>query len=149
MSKTRTKKTKKPRKPKAPPTLHELRIRTLRRASMRWPYKYEALNLAKVYVDDWVIDAKGKKTKVQYRCASCKNLFSRKQVCVDHIDPVVDVEDGFTGWNDYVPKLLCVLDNLQVLCKKPCHAEKTAKENAERGIHRKVQKIKKKSKKKR
>lgn len=119
-------------------SLHQLRIITLRRASMRWKYKYVALNKAKVKIEI----GKYKNGNVQFgtffTCAECERkgiphpYYSRKEVCVDHIDPIVDTEEGFTDWNDYVPNLLCESDNLQILCKKPCHSEKTARENVDR-----------------
>lgn len=127
------------------PSLHELRIKALRRGSQYWKYKHEARNLAKRRVQVGFWKNGNPKFEVKYECACCKGLFIKKQTSVDHIAPVVDTEDGFIGWEAYIPRLLCELDNLQVLCRKPCHAEKTARENAERGIHKKVKKSNKKA----
>lgn len=129
-------------KPKKEKSLHEFRIMTLRRASMRWKYKYVCLNNAKVLVDEGVYKNGNPKTGVYFICAHCwekcqktnKPLpyyYKRTEVQVDHIQPIVDTEEGFVGWDKYVPALLCELSNLQVLCK-PCHKEKTRLENEKR-----------------
>jgi hypothetical protein len=123
------------KKPKKAPSLHQLRIITLRRASMRWKFKYVALNAAKAVVNDGFYKNGNVKTKMMFRCACCKKLYDRREVCVDHRNPVVDPIDGFEDWNTYVPNLLCDIDNLQILCK-PCHKIKTKKENSERDVAR-------------
>lgn len=50
---------------------------------------------------------------------------------VDHIKPVVSPTKGFQSWDDFIDKLYCEKDNLQVLCKS-CHKEKTLKEKKKR-----------------
>jgi 5-methylcytosine-specific restriction endonuclease McrA len=71
-----------------------------------------------------------------YRCAGCKEDVpltvkeGRKKsqnIFVDHINPVVDPEMGFTTWDDYIEGMFSEMDNLQVLCKK-CHDIKSANE---------------------
>lgn len=52
-----------------------------------------------------------------------------KNVHVDHIVPVISVEEGFTSWDDCINGMFSELDNLQVLCSA-CHEDKTAKERA-------------------
>lgn len=54
-----------------------------------------------------------------YRCAKCGRLWVSSR---DHIDHIVPREQG--GSNDE--------SNLQPLCNKPCHEEKTAAEAAAR-----------------
>lgn len=126
------------KKPKRILTLHQLRVITLRRASMRWKYKYQALNEAKVRVEIGKFKNGNTQYGIFYKCAECVrkgkkvHYYTRKEVSVDHISPVVDTEDGFVGWDTYVPNLLCEVSNLQVLCRTPCHKEKTARENEER-----------------
>lgn len=63
-----------------------------------------------------------------YKCAECKKSFIKKEVAVDHIDPVVDPEKGWQGFDDFITRLWCKADGLQVLCKG-CHKAKTGKEN--------------------
>lgn len=64
---------------------------------------------------------------MHYECAACHNLFLNNEVEVDHINPVVDVNTGFISWDDFIYKLFCSEDNLQVLCKS-CHKKKSTKE---------------------
>ena len=100
----------------------------LRAASRRWPPKYKALKEAFV----------GKKTNkktgklaMHYKCAKCKKLFVAADVQVDHILPVVSTSEGFVGWDSFIDRIFCEIENLQVLCK-PCHKVKTEEEKAER-----------------
>ncbi len=125
------------RKPKREKSLHELRIIALRRASIRWKYKYQCLNEAKILIDEGQFKNGKDKLGVYFICAHClaagdvKFYHKRDEVQVDHIAPVIDTEDGFVGWDTFVPNLFCEIDNLQVLCK-PHHKIKTATETAER-----------------
>jgi hypothetical protein len=52
---------------------------------------------------------------------------------VDHKDPVIDPVVGFTDWNEYIRRMFCGPENLQVLCD-PCHAEKTRAERLAKTI---------------
>lgn len=80
-----------------------------------------------------------------YLCASCgqevpltiKQGRKRVQnVFVDHIEPIVDPTKGFTSYDDFIERLFCEEDNLQVLCG-PCHDEKTLKERGQAAERRK------------
>lgn len=81
-----------------------------------------------------------------YLCAGCgddvpasiRNEDTGKRetnIFVDHREPVVPLT-GFTTWDDYIKRLFCEVDNLDLLCK-PCHDEKTSEEAAIRAEHRK------------
>jgi len=79
-----------------------------------------------------------------YRCACCQKEIpatvkeGRKRVnnkFVDHIEPAVPVT-GWTTWDDYIERLFCEIENLQLLCKE-CHDLKSKEEMAERAYHRK------------
>lgn len=68
----------------------------------------------------------------KYLCAICGNIVSptvngKKNVAVDHIVPVVDVEEGFTTWDNYIERMFCEEDNLQLICSI-CHDKKTKAE---------------------
>lgn len=74
-----------------------------------------------------------------YKCAGCEQQVPAstsvrgkrvKNAVVDHILPVIDPEVGFTSWDDYVDRLFCETENLQVLCHN-CHEEKTNNEKAQ------------------
>jgi 5-methylcytosine-specific restriction endonuclease McrA len=96
---------------------------------MRWKYKYEALNAAKVYIDTGTYKNGKVKTNVFFVCAECarqkrkKDYHARHEVQVDHIVEIAG-ETGFTDWNAFIPALLCPAVDLQILCK-PCHKTKT------------------------
>ena len=111
-------------------------IRVLRRASLKWYARTQVLKAA-------FIRQEGKKHIV--RCAECQNEFTRKEVQVDHIQPVVDPdEDGFTI-DQYCERLFCSPEGLQVLCIL-CHQNKTYLENQLRPLtkEKKPRKVKKK-----
>ena len=97
---------------------------TLRAGARRWQPKYETLNEAKT---EKKVNPKTGRLAQHYRCASCKQEFTAKDVQVDHIKPVVDPKKGFTTWDDFIDRLFCEKKNLQVLCVG-CHKEKTKKE---------------------
>jgi len=100
-------------------------VRELRRIHIRYIERNNALQVAKRIVDDGFYKNGKKKTKVKYECADCGGLFDRTEVDVDHIDPVGSTQ--FLNWDDYINKLFCSMDNLQILCK-PCHKRKTKKD---------------------
>lgn len=98
-----------------------------------WPPRREALKNATSKRDgvngqtctccgDWfpelcVINKKGRKVW-------------KRQVQVDHIEPVVPVT-GFVDWNTHIARKFVSVDKLQVLWK-PHHQEKSNKENSQR-----------------
>ena len=86
----------------------------------------------------------GKRPRVRYRCAACGELFSQKNVQVDHIKTVVPLhkresEMPFEEWIVTIARgIMCGKENLQVLCSTPmsrndgkpsCHKKKTDEEN--------------------
>jgi len=106
-------------------------VNTLRRATYRWPPKTDVLQAANV--------ARG-----LYRCAMCgkdvpvtvpvekkvkgkKKIVRKRNIVVDHIIPVVDVDKGFVSWDDFIKRMFVEPDGLQVLCVD-CHKKKTFEE---------------------
>ena len=77
--------------------------------------------------------SRGKKDAVQYRCGPCGKWEKSTAVSVDHITPVVAVETGFVDWNEFVARLFCGPENLQVICDT-CHNSKTQSERIARLI---------------
>jgi 5-methylcytosine-specific restriction endonuclease McrA len=108
-------------------------IAILRRASLRWPERNEALKNARV-------------NRGQYKCASCKELFGRTAVAVDHIKPVIDIKEGQQSIDIYAERLFCEAENLQALCH-PCHDSKSRIENEMRDYYKQKKKIDKSKKK--
>jgi len=77
--------------------------------------------------------SRAKKNAVQYQCNLCKQWTKSTAIAVDHIEPVIDVEHGFTDWNAFVKRLFCEASNLQVVCDD-CHQKKTNKERHDRQL---------------
>ena len=98
----------------------------LRRVNRWWP----AYTAAK---------AKARVERGKYECAGCKEICPSKDIHVDHIAPVVDPARGFTTWDEYIDRLFCDMDGLQILCKT-CHKKKTKEESAIRKEARRAKK---------
>ncbi len=94
----------------------------LRKGSMRWPPKNEALKNARL-------------ERGVYQCvsghsvpASVKvNGKTTRNVYVDHVNPIIDPSTGFVSWDEFIEALYCDSSNLQVMCLE-CHSKKTAEE---------------------
>lgn len=67
-----------------------------------------------------------KKKLLKYKCASCKLLFSRKEINIDHVEAVGRTPEvkEFDEWGKWMSRLFCDVDGLQVLCIE-CHAVKS------------------------
>lgn len=83
-----------------------------------------------------------------YLCACCKESVPattkvgkkrQKNVFVDHIDPIVNPETGFTTWDDFIERMFCEKENLQLLCKS-CHDKKSSEERGIAALARKTRK---------
>lgn len=107
----------------------------LRQGSRRWAPISEVQKEARV-------------SRGVYLCAGCKEevpatiKVGRKRqqnVFVDHVNPIVDPEVGFTTWDEYIERMFCEKDNLQLLCKS-CHDIKSDEERAKAIIRRKEEK---------
>ena len=87
----------------------------LRRASLRWPARSEALR-------------RGRVDRGLYRCAICLQDFKQRDVAVDHIKPVISLTEGFTTWDTFIERLFCEPEHMQVLCHV-CHDSKSSIED--------------------
>ena len=96
----------------------------LRKASIKWPPKYQVLKEAQVGKK---INSLTGRIAMHFTCAGCGEGFPAKCISVDHILPVVDPETGFISWDEVITRMFCEKDGLQVLCKA-CHDIKTNKE---------------------
>lgn len=106
-------------------------ISQLRLLVREWDPKKEARKKVRVKVENGYYKNGNKKYISKYPCNHCGELFKANETDVDHIDPVISVEDGFIDWNTYVDRLFVTVDKLQILCKD-CHKVKSKKENADR-----------------
>lgn len=71
----------------------------------------------------------------QYLCAQCKLIFPRKEIQIDHIEPVTPL----TGWKDldtFVTRLKVSAEQMQAICKG-CHKKKSGVENETRRTSKK------------
>jgi 5-methylcytosine-specific restriction endonuclease McrA len=71
-----------------------------------------------------------KRQKFEYQCNQCKDWFPDKKINVDHICPAGSLNSA-QDLPDFIERLFCEVDNLQVLCEK-CHNIKTQNENGRR-----------------
>jgi 5-methylcytosine-specific restriction endonuclease McrA len=118
---------------KKPPYNQNAAIRgALRRQFSRSPIVREVLMKVRREVAKFNKDgSRAKKDAVQYRCNPCGQWTKSTAVSVDHISPVIDVQDGFVDWNQFVQRLFCDASNLQVICDT-CHNAKTQGERIAR-----------------
>lgn len=74
-----------------------------------------------------------KKKMVLYTCEICNNEFSSKEIEVDHIQPVIDIDKTRSDYTiqEIFDRINCDISNLQLICKK-CHEDKTKKEKQDR-----------------
>lgn len=114
--------------------LKQFVISTLRRASYRWPHRNEALKRARV-------------DRGVYKCANCGGHFKKDQIAIDHIEPVVSVNSGWTNFDDFIRRLYVKTEEFQILCSHDggCHDSKTRLEDAMRAHYNKKEKDYKKS----
>lgn len=104
----------------------------LRRVFTRSPIVTEILNEGRRTKPRYKQDGgRHKVDAVEFNCQVCDNWVSRKLMAVDHIVPVVGVEEGYIDLNTFDKRLFCGKENLQRICD-PCHTKKSNIENARR-----------------
>jgi len=97
----------------------------IRRVFSRSPFVREVLmKVRKEEVKYNKDGSKAAKPAVRYQCNVCKKWFKSTEVAVDHIIPVISIEEGFKNWDTFVERLFCNSMNLQVICDI-CHHTKT------------------------
>jgi 5-methylcytosine-specific restriction endonuclease McrA len=109
-------------------------INKIRQVSQWWPYKNKAKNKAKRVIEVGIYKNGKPRYVNKYECAECKGLFTTVEM--DHIQPAVSSEKGFTDWSTYISRMLCDESNYQALCS-PCHLLKSTSENKKRAKSRK------------
>jgi len=96
-------------------------VSTLRRTSARWGPKNDAKKIARHH--ERLPNANGRYV-YHSRCNGCGDLVPETTSSVDHINPVIDPQVGFTSWDAFIERLFCEVEGFQVLCT-PCHKAKT------------------------
>lgn len=95
---------------------------SLRNASRWWkPIADAKKNARRVY------KGANKRQKWEYQCAECHLWFKDKEIEVDHIVEVGSLKCA-EDLPQFVERLFCEVDGLQVMCK-PCHRNKTHGKN--------------------
>jgi hypothetical protein len=105
-------------------------ISGLRRMTMRYPPRNEALRAAKT---EKKINVSSGRLAQHYRCAGCGGEFTAKNICIDHVIPIIPPGVGFTTWDEYIARMFCPVENLQALCKT-CHDVKSIEERQQRKV---------------
>jgi 5-methylcytosine-specific restriction endonuclease McrA len=106
----------------------------LRRAFARSPLVQEVMAESRREVPWELKDGSiAKKPRVQRQCQVCFRWVGSTKISIDHIVPVVSVDEGFQDWNTFVARLWCPKHNLQRLCDT-CHDKKTQGERTARLI---------------
>lgn len=130
-------------------------IQTLRGNFRNTPMYHEAKNRAKRYYYEESKHGKPLK-RVWYECAICKRCFrdENKQIAIDHINPIVDIESGRGTLEEWLDGLYCDVNGLQLLCNyadkdmekhggvRSCHKIKNSIESKQRSETRKRKKQK-------
>lgn len=94
-------------------------INSLRRASYRWPSRWKALKRAHI-------------GRNEYYCEHCGLICKKREIALDHVEPVIDPKKGWQDLDVYADRMLPDTEyGFQVLCHD-CHDTKTEKENAVR-----------------
>lgn len=93
----------------------------IRKLSLRSKERQTILNSNRKQIQVGTFKDGRPKMVYHYQCNKCKEWFRSKDVEVDHIE---EVGKGHTDLNVLAARILCGVDNLQVLCVK-CHSHKT------------------------
>lgn len=107
-----------------------MKYESLIRGSLRKAYRQAKEPSIRLTLSESPIE-KGPRGGAMFICNHCGLCFSRKEVQVDHIEPVIPIDREVKDWNEYISRLFCGIENLQVLCKE-CHQIKTNREREER-----------------
>jgi 5-methylcytosine-specific restriction endonuclease McrA len=106
---------KKKRDPNKEINLKTYLIPKLRSISLYWPARQEAIRRCMV-------------ERGNYRCEGCGQTgFKRQELQLDHKDPVIDIQEGWQGFDVFVERLYCPASGFQCLCEV-CHTIKTETE---------------------
>lgn len=104
----------------------------LRAASSRWGPKYETKKNARIKRGVYLCAGYYRDShEVPASLPPKPGNIRRRQVAVDHIEPVVDPKVGFVDWDEVVKRMFVEVEGFQLLCPE-CHDNKTADERSER-----------------
>ena len=104
--------------------LSQFVISGLRRMSYKVPMRAAALSRARI-------------KRGWYKCEVCGKIIKKSAIAIDHKLPIVPV-NGWDNFDGYIKRLFCLPGEIQVICRTPCHLEKTKAETKERKKYRKA-----------
>jgi len=112
----------------------------LRKGSLYWMPKQECAKQAK---NGFILNPKTGRQNMAYECCECKKLFSKNDIKIDHIEPVVPL-DGWgdqttflgVNWSEYIERMFVEINGLQAVCVAD-HKVITDAENKERRENKK------------
>lgn len=93
-------------------------MNALRRATYRWPGR-------------WKSEKRSHVGRGEYVCECCGLILSKGETQMDHIQPVIDPVEGWTGFDSVIDRMFVYEDGWQRLCLD-CHSVKTLEENSVR-----------------
>lgn len=100
--------------------------------------------LDRTYVGTYT-DPSRPRVKVWHKCELCKELTPKSYIVIDHIVPLIRVEETLEelSWDEVIEqRVWCPIDNLQGICKDKCHKEKTKAERKLRTAFKRAKRIK-------
>ena len=101
----------------------------LRSGTRKWAPMQDCLKRARVERGLYRCECCGEHVPASITKDDSPRSKRKKNIIVDHINPVIDPASGFSTWDSFIEGLFCEGDNLQALCLK-CHTEKTNEERA-------------------
>jgi 5-methylcytosine-specific restriction endonuclease McrA len=111
----------------------KLIMNQLRQGTLIWDGRKNALDKARKKVQEGFLKNGKPFYKYFWQCNVCKDWFrDSSSVEVDHIEEIGPYKGD---WNDFINRMYCSEDNLQVLCSK-CHVAKTTKNARERWVRK-------------
>lgn len=99
----------------------------LRQGTIVWSGRRQALERARKPFPERISKSGKLIMKYHWQCRQCEQWFRDESAM--QVDHIVEVGPFRGDWNDWIDRLFCGLENLQVLCTV-CHMKKTSGYNA-------------------
>lgn len=103
-------------------------LNILREGTITWHLRSETIKKFRKRVNTRISKSGEQLQRWEVECCHCHKLFKQDEIEVDHI---IEVGPFNGNWDDYIKRLYCNIENLQILCVA-CHLKKTKKYMMER-----------------
>jgi len=109
-------------------------------AAVRKSFAYNSIEYQNALTKACTLD--GPKGGKRWKCSVCKVVSDRKDIHVDHIEPVIPIDTTMSRLTlkQFYDRCFCSSKNLQILCRT-CHKIKTIKENETRKNFKNLRKV--------